>query len=212
MQVTAVPVAGFNNAELDFAWSKNGKELLYPNFTKLYRINKDGSGLQLVHTTPDGSFITECEWSYDGSKIAVKTNDANGYNVKIYIIDVLGNMVQTVLQNVPGAAGGLSFSVDGTKLLYSYDVSGHQDADYRQLDTHLFIYDLNAATATDISVESEKPVGMNDLDPRFSPNDAEVIFVSTSNDGISQRVIMKITLQDYNRTNLFPDAEMPDWE
>ncbi len=121
-------------------------------------------------------------------------------------------MVQTVLQNVPGAAGGLSFSVDGTKLLYSYDVSGHQDADYRQLDTHLFIYDLNAATATDISAESEKPVGMNDLDPRFSPNDAEVIFMSTSNDGISQRIIMKITLQDYSRTNLFPDAEMPDWE
>jgi hypothetical protein len=30
---------------MDFAWSTNGKELLYSNFNKLYRINKDGSGL-----------------------------------------------------------------------------------------------------------------------------------------------------------------------
>ena len=59
---------------------------------------------------------------------------------------------------------------------------------------------------------SEKPDGSNDLDPRFSPNDAEVIFVNTSNDGISARKIVKITLQDNGRTDLFPDAEMPDWE
>ena len=186
-QVTAVPVAGFDNAEIDYAWSKNGKEFLYANFTKLYRINKDGSGLQLVYTTPDGSFISECDWSYDGSKIALKTNDANGNNVKIYIIDLVGNTVKTVLENVPGAAGGLNFSVDGSKLLYTYDISGHQEANYRQLDTHMFIYNLVTDENIDLSVLSEKPDGSNDLDPRFSPNDADVIFVNTSNDGISAK-------------------------
>lgn len=211
-QVTAVPVAGFDNAEIDYAWSKNGKEFLYANFTKLYRINKDGSGLQLVYTTPDGSFISECDWSYDGSKIALKTNDANGYNVKIYIIDLVGNTVKTVLENVPGAAGGLNFSVDGSKLLYTYDISGHQEANYRQLDTHMFIYNLVTDENIDLSVLSEKPDGSNDLDPRFSPNDADVIFVNTSNDGISVKKITKVILQDNSRTDLFPDAEMPDWE
>ena len=211
-QVTAVPVAGFDNAEIDYAWSKNGKEFLYANFTKLYRINKDGSGLQLVYTTPDGSFISECDWSYDGSKIALKTNDANGYNVKIYIIDLVGNTVKTVLENVPGAAGGLNFSVDGSKLLYTYDISGHQEANYRQLDTHMFIYNLVTDENIDLSVLSEKPDGSNDLDPRFSPNDADVIFVNTSNDGISAKKITKVILQDNSRTDLFPDAEMPDWE
>lgn len=211
-QVTTVPVAGFNNAELDYSWSKNGNELLYANFTKLYRINKDGSGLQLVYTTTDGSFISECDWSYDGSKIAIKTNDALGYNVKIHVIDMVGNVIKTVLQGVPGAAGGLNFSVDGSKLLYTLDITGHQDENYRQLNTHIFLYDLLTDVVSDLSVLSEKPDGGNDLDPRFSPNDAEVIFVNTSNDGISAKEIWKITLQDYERTNMIPEAEMPDWE
>lgn len=211
-KVTTIPVGGFNNAELDFSWSTNGKELLYPSFTKLYRINKDGSGLELVYTTPDGSFISECDWSYDGSMIALKTNDPNGYNAKIIVIDMLGNVIKTVLENVNGAAGGLNFSVDGNLLLYTYDISGHQDNHYRQLNTHIFIYNMQTGDVTDVSVASEKPDGTNDLDPRFSPNNAEVIFTNTSNDGISVKNIMKVTLQDITRTALFPDAEMPDWE
>jgi len=157
-------------------------------------------------------FISECDWSYDGSKIALKTNDPNGYNVKIYVIDMMGNTVKTVLENVAGAAGGLNFSVDGNLLLYTRDISGHQDNNYRQLNTHLFIYNMQTDTHSDISEASEKPDGSNDLDPRFSPNNAEVIFTNTSNDGISVKNILKITLQDNSRTTLFPDAEMPDWE
>lgn len=211
-QVTNVPLGGFNNAETDYSWSKNGKEFIYANYNKLYRINKDGSGLQLMYTTPDGSFISECDWSDDGSKIALKTNDVTGYSVKIYVIDVLGNVIKTVLQNVPGAAGGLNFSIDGNLLLYTYDITGHQEDNYRQLNTHIFTYNLSTDEVIDWSVLSEKPDGSNDLDPRFSPNDAEVIFTNTSNDGISEKTITKITLQDNSRTILFPGAEMPDWE
>ncbi len=211
-QVTNIPVSGFNNAELDYSWSLNGKEFLYANFNKLYRINKDGSGLQLVYSTTDGSFISECDWSYDGSKIALKTNDANGYNVKIYVIDIVGNIITIILENVPGAAGGLNFSVDGNLMLYNYDITGHEDANYRLLDSHLFTYNMTTNLKTDISILSEKPKGSNDLDARFSPNDAEIILVNTSNDGISPKKITKITLQDNERTDLFPNAEMPDWE
>ncbi|AYO57729.1 hypothetical protein CO230_06085 [Chryseobacterium sp. 6424] len=211
-QVTTLSVSGFNNAEIDFSWSMNGKELIYPSFNKLYRINKDGSGLELIYTTPDGSFISECDWSYDGSKIALKTNDPNGYNVKIYVIDMAGNTIATALENVAGAAGGLNWSVDGNLLLYTRDISGYQDNNYRQLNTNIFIYNMQANTSTNISSASQKPAGTNDLDPRFSPNNAEVIFTNTSNDGISTRNIAKITLQDNKRTALFPDAEMPDWE
>ncbi len=211
-QVTSVPAAGFNTQELDFSWKTNGQEFIYANFNNLYRINKDGSGLQLVYTTPDGSFISECEWSYDGSKIGIKTNDVHGYNVKIYVIDMLGNTLHTVLQNVPGAAGGLNFSVDGNQLLYTYDVSGHQEPNYRQLDSRIFVYNLLTDTRKDWSAVTSKVSGTNDLDPRFSPNNAEIIFTNTSNDNISPRNIYKITLQDNERTALFPNAEMPDWE
>ncbi|OCA72697.1 hypothetical protein BBH99_02985 [Chryseobacterium contaminans] len=217
-KVTTVPVAGFNTYEMDFAWSTNGKELLYSNFNKLYRINKDGSGLTLVYTTPDGSMISECDWSYDGSKIAIKTNDYNGYNTNIYVIDMMGNVLKTVVSGSAGATGGLNFSVDGQLLLFTYDVSDYQDGsgNYRQLDSHIFIYNLTSNAINDISSESEKAMGTNDLDPRFSPNNAQVIFMNTSNDNISQRNIMVIDLNssmtDLSRSTLFSNGEMPDYE
>lgn len=211
-QVTTIPIAGFDQKELDFSWSQNGKELLYPNFDRLYRINKDGSGLQLVYKTTDGSLITECDWSADGSRIALKTNDFNGYNVKIYVIDMLGNIQNSILSGVKGAAGGLNFSVDGTKLLYSYDISGFESENYRQMDTHVFIYNLSTGSATDISATTQKPAGTLDLEPRFSPNEAEIIFTNTSNDGISARNIYRMGLSADSRVLMFSNAEMPDWE
>lgn len=216
-RVTEIPLAGFNNNELDFAWSANGSEFIYPNYNKLYRVNKDGSGTQLVYTTADGSFITECAWSNDGSKIVLKTNDINGYNVKIFMIDLVGNTIKTILENSMGAAGGLDISVDGTKVLYTRDLSGYQNSNYRQLKTHIFIYNLNTDTVEDISELSEVPNGFIDIDPRFSPNEAEIIFTQTSNDGISQKDIYKVSLSadnegSYTRTLLFENAWMPDWE
>ena len=215
-KVTQIPVSGFNNYEMDFAWSTNGNTLIYSNFDKLYRINKDGSGQQLLYTTPDGSLITECDWSYDNSKIALKTNNFNGYNAKIYIIDMLGNVLKNVVNSGSGAAGGLNFSVDGQKLLYTRDFSGFQDSNYRQLDSRVFIYNLNTDAIVDVSAESDRPVGTNDLDPRFSPNDSQIILMNTSNDNISQKNVIVIDLNvtgtDFIRTTLFTNAEMPDYE
>ena len=214
-KVTGIPVAGFNNTELDFAWSTNGEKFIYPNFNKLYKINKDGSGQELLYTTTDGSLISECDWSYDGSKIALKTNDLHGYNSKIIVIDMLGNILKTVLSDENGASGGLNFSVDGNYLVYCHDVSGYQDDHYRQLDSHIFLYNLTTNTARDLSVESEKENGTNDLDPRLSPNNSQIIFTNTSNDGISVKNIMVISISsdtESERASLFSNGEMPDWE
>ncbi len=216
-QVTSTQsVLGYNNENLDFCWNTNGSEILYPAFNKLYRINKDGSGLTLIYTTEDGNFISECDWSNDGSKVALKTNDINGYNAKIFLIDPLGNVIKTILSGQLGAAGGLNFSIDGNRLLYTRDVSGYENTNQRQLDSRIFVYNLTTDAELDLSNGSEKPLGTNDFDPRFSPNDAEVIFMNTSNDGISQKNIYKITFDatdtEYHRTELFLDAEMPDWE
>lgn len=216
LKVSKIPLAGFNTNELDFSWSTNGASFLYPNFDKLYKINKDGSGQELLYTTPDGSLITECDWSYDGSKIALKLNDYNGYQSKIIIIDQLGNTLQTILQSVNGATGGLNFSVDGNFLVYTYDISGYQDSNYRQLNSHIFLYNLSNGSVRDLSEESEKPNGTNDLDPRFSPNNAQIIFTNTSNDGFSQKNIVVISFnndpEDSERTTLFSNGEMPDYE
>ncbi len=112
---------------------------------------------------------------------------------------------------------GLDISVDGSKILYARDISGFESSNYRQLRTHLFIYNLNTDTVEDISDLSEIPNGFIDVDPRFSPNEAEVIFTQTSNDGISRKDIYKISLSaddqgNFKRTLLFENAWMPDWE
>jgi len=216
MQVTNLPATGFSNSEIDFSWNKVGSQFIYANFDKLYRINSDGSGLTLLYTTPDGSLISECDWSYDSSKIALKTNNLSGYGVKIFIINTSGAIVQTVLSGVNGGAGGINFSADGKKLLYTRDVAGFESIQYRQLDSRIFIYDLENNTQQDISALSQKLNGTNDLDPRFAPNDADVILMNTSNDNISSKSVVKISLTasngNYPRAVLFTNAEMPDWE
>ena len=207
----AVPVAGFDLNEIDYSWSSNGDRLLYPNYDKLYVINKDGSGLQQIYQTVDGSFISEVDWSNDGSLIALKTNDISGYAISIFTIDISGTVQTNILSGVSGAAGGLNISVNNKLLLYTYDISEYENSNNRQLDTRIFVYDFDASATTDLSVNKED--GKIDIDPRFSPNEAEVIFVTTSNDGVSKRTINKMgVIEGANRTELFSDAIMPDWE
>jgi hypothetical protein len=206
-----IPITGFNFNEIDFAWSANGNRLIYPNFDKLYMINKDGSGLQQIYQTTDGSYITEVDWSNDTTKIALKTNDINGYNVKIFTIDLNGNILETVLAGLQGAAGGINFSIDAKLLLYTRDISNFESLNYRQLDSHIFLYNFVTMIVTDVS--SQKVDGTNDLDARFSPNEAEVIFVNTSNDGLSEKTIYKtLTSGAGLKSTLFLNAMMPDWE
>lgn len=207
----AISVTGNNYNEIDYSWSSNGDRFIYPHYDKLYVINKDGSGLKQIYKTTDGSFITECDWSSDESLIALKTNDITGYNISIFTIDLTGNVINNVLFDVNGAAGGLNISVDNKLLLYSYDISEFESPNNRQLDTHIFIYKFSDNSVVDVS--SNKPAGTLDLDPRFSPNESEVIFVNTSNDGISLKTIYKMDIDNNNeRIEMFLNAIMPDWE
>lgn len=210
-QVTSqIPLVGFKQDEIDFAWSQNGDRIIYTSFNKLYMINKDGSGNQLIYQTFDGSFISECDWSQDESKIALKTNNINGYNASIFTIDINGNLLTNILTYVSGAVGGLNFTVDNNNLLYCHDVSGYESSNYRQLDTQIFIYNFGSSLSSNLS--SYKDAGTNDLDPRFAPNEAKIIFVNTSNDGVSLKKIVTMDLDGDNREILFENAFMPDWE
>ena len=207
----SVPITGFNLDFINFSWSGNGSQIIYPNFDKLYKINSDGSGLSQIYQTTNNKFISECDWSSDGSLIALKINDVNGYNAEIIIIDPFGNLVTTVITGVSGAIGGLHFSVNNQKLLFTRDVSGYQAPDYRQLDTTIFMYNFPLDTITQLAVG--KPLGTNDLDVRFSPNEADLLFMNTSNDGISVRYIQKYTIGvTGTRVTLYTNGTMPDWK
>ncbi|MBP2830842.1 carboxypeptidase regulatory-like domain-containing protein [Aquimarina sp. U1-2] len=211
-QVTSqVGVSGFNLEEIDFSWDANGSKLLFPNQDKLYTINTTGSGLQLVYQTSNGNLITEVDKNESTGLIALKTNDLDGYNVEIFTINTSGVLQNTVISGLPGAAGGIDLSINGSQLLYTRDISGSENATYRRLDSHIFIHNFNGDPTTDVSIN--KPAGTNDLDARYAPNEASIIYVNTSNDGISTKRIQTIQLSDMlDRQLVVQNAMMPDWE
>jgi len=196
-QITSsVQVNGFNLEQIDFTWTADGSRLLYPNFDRLFSINANGSGLQQIYQTTDGSFISEVTISADESRIVLKTNNAEGYNISIFSIDDMGSIINQ-------------------SILYWYDVSGFESTDFRQLDSRIFIYEVTTGVSLDISDQKED--GTNDLDCRFTPNEAEVILTNTSNDGLSQRDILIIDTNPSNtnaggRDVVIGNAEMPDFE
>jgi hypothetical protein len=205
-----VPIAGFNMEHVNFSWNKNGSQLIYPNFDKLYRINSNGGGLIQLFQTPNGKFISECEWSYDGTQIVLKVNDLAGYGVEIYVINSSGNVLYSVLSGLNGAVSGIDISTDNKKIIYTRDVTEYQNSNYRIFDSRIFIYDYTTGLSSQVS--TNKPAGFNDLDVKFSPNEAEVIFTNVSNDG-SGKSIQTTTVIDLDlRTTLFSGASMPDWK
>jgi hypothetical protein len=211
-KVTAgIPAAGFNLDYYNFSWKSNGSQLIYSNFDKLYKINVDGSGLELIFQTPNGKFISECDWSVDSSIIALKVTNLNGYETEVYVINSTGTVIENVISGTMGAIGGLHLSVTNSKLIFTRDITGFESFDYRQLDTRIFQYDFITDLITEINVQ--KPAGFIDTDVRYSPTEAELIFMSTANDGISQKNILKYTIGvTGSRMEIFENAIMPDWK
>ena len=119
---TTVPVNGVNLETLGFSWSNNGAAIVYPNFSKLYKINVDGSGTQKIYETPNGSFITDVDVSENNDKIALLTTNSNGYMGSIYLINSNGDILDTVVSGVSGTLGGIDLSVDSKQILYTRDI------------------------------------------------------------------------------------------
>lgn len=208
-KVTSIPIASVNTLELDFTWSPDGSKLLYMNNDRLFSIQKDGSGLSQIATAPPGKFFTSVDLTDQGNDLVVRISGADVYNSEIYLIDENGGMTQ-VVENQSGKTGNPVFSIDGTKILYTHDVSGFQNLEGRQLDSHIFMLDLLSGDATDLSIHKE--AGTNDLDPQFSPNGSEVVFTNTDNDGISVKQIYRMDLDAEIRHLIVADGEMVDWK
>ena len=110
-----------------------------------------------------------------------------------------------------GAISGLHLSVTNNKLIYTRDITGFESFDYRQLDSRIFQYDFN--TNLSIALDVQKPAGYNDSDVRYSPTEAELLFMSTPNDGLSPKNSYKYSIgTTSSRVQLYENAIMPDWK
>ncbi|EDM44895.1 tolB protein [unidentified eubacterium SCB49] len=206
------PVQGFSFDELDYTWSPQGDFLLYPAFTKLYRIAENGTGLTTLYETTNGNFVTNVDWSRFNDVIAVKTNNSEGYNVEIFTVNTAGDVQDVILSGVPGGAGGVNLNVDGTQLLYYYDTSGSELPNYSLQDARMFIYNILANTSVELATEVE--TGYLNIDPRFSPNEDKVIY---THKGRGFNEPSQVYVHDFNDDNvgfevIAPEGKMPDWE
>ncbi|HFA47592.1 MAG TPA: hypothetical protein ENJ95_01085 [Bacteroidetes bacterium] len=206
---TAFPIDSKDDFELDFTWSPDGTKLLYMRGERLYLVNIDGSGIEEFAELTNGEEFVEVDWNGPESLIAARTVGNRPYDSRILLYDENGNMVEEAVPDVPGSIGGPQFSIDGKYLLYTRDTSGFEAADGRQLASHIFL--RNIATGIEIDLSVDKPLGFNDLDARFSPDGALIIFVQTNNFPNSQKDIYVMNMNGEGRLKLFDNAEMPDW-
>ncbi|MCB2408985.1 carboxypeptidase regulatory-like domain-containing protein [Hymenobacter lucidus] len=214
-----VPVEGYNNFGIGYHWSPDGSQLIYASYDKLWRINRDGTGLVQLATAPNGRHFRECDWTAQGNKILVQTVGSNPYDSELYTLNADGTGLTQVLGNLPGRLDSPSFSIDGRMLLYSRDLDGYENANGRQLNAHIIMQRPDGTGTVDLSAapsgsttNNGKPAGTNDLFPRFSPDGAKVIFVNMSNDNQSAPEIWTMDLDGRNRTRLFQNASFPDWK
>lgn len=209
-QITSLPIAGLNNFELDFSWSPDGTRLLYMRNTILSVINADGTGLATLTEAPAGTTYVECDWVGSGDKILVRTLGNAPYASHIWLLEGDGTFVSTVIPDLPGSTGGGVFSIAGTKILYTQDISGFESLTGRQLNSRIFQVDINSGVRVDLSYDKQD--GTNDFDARYAPDGAKIIFTNTNNDGISGKNIYIMDLDGTDRELLFENAEMPEWK
>ena len=210
---TTIPVAGFRNDEIDFCWALRGSKLYYPNFDKLYAIDPNGGGATVIYQTTDGSLISEVQVAdFNDDLLLLKTNDISGYNARIFTARISTGMTQNViLQNVAGAVGSIDITANADRVLYSRDISGSQNSQYRLFTSRLFIYDF--ALGIETPVDTDAVVGQNDFDARFSPSEGGLIFTRAQNNTNAARSIYQLQFgSSMDDDQLFTQSFMPDWE
>ncbi|MCG8581271.1 MAG: hypothetical protein MI866_15220, partial [Bacteroidales bacterium] len=175
-----------------------------------YRINKDGSGLFTVSTAPAGRNYVFVDWSGQAGKIVVQTRGVNIYDSEIYLMNPDGSELTEIISNVDGRTENPNFSVDGRYVVYTHDNANVNDPFGRMFDSRIFAYELSSSTSVDIS-GAHKGQGTNDLQPSYSADGSQIIFVNTSNTGNGQKDIYVMDLDGENRELYFENAEMPEW-
>ncbi|WMN11010.1 carboxypeptidase-like regulatory domain-containing protein [Marivirga salinae] len=209
-KVTTLPIAGFHNQGTGYCWSPDNGKFLYSHYDMLYQINKDGTTLRKVAIAPINRNFRTCDWTDVNNKIVVETIGSTIYSSEIYLMNSDGTDTMRLVDDLPGIMENPSFSVDGNNVIFTRDQSGYESATGRQLDARIFNINIETLEITDLS--DGKTDGTNDLQPRFSPDGAKIIFVNVANDGSGFKSVWIMDTDGKNREKLFENAEMPNWE
>lgn len=219
-QVTSVPIAGLSAADLSFCWSPDGTQLLYPSNDRLYVVRTDGTGLRVVALAGSGRIWAGCDWTPQGNRIVARTTGTSVYDNELRVFDADGSAARTIYTRRSARVGNPVFSITGQQVLFSADSTDFQNEQGRQLDARLYRLNLITGVLSDLSqnptgnnstVQTNKIAGTNDLEPRYAPTGASLIFTNTDNTGLGPRNVYTEDANGQNRKLILSQAEMPYW-
>ncbi len=213
---SGVSMNSYYKMEMDFCWSPDGTKILYMSHQKIYAqdINTSGGPANSLITSPDGKIFTSVDWK--GNHVLVRTSNFEGFQNTFYLYDAQTlSIIDTIAYYEKGRVTGPYFSRDGGKIVFSHDVAQFpatfDDGKQRQADIFMIAQLTAPYHANSLSSEA-KPVGTNDLNPRFSPSGAFVVFTNENIDGLDTPAIYRLNIAEPGeRTLIFTDAMMPDW-
>jgi Tol biopolymer transport system component len=219
--VTTVPVAGLDPRDLSFCWSPDGTQLLYPSGYWLYAVRADGSGngLRQVAQAVLGRQFAGCDWTPQGDRIIARLTGSTVYDNYFLLLNAQGQEPQYVYTRTGSRVSNPVFSVTGKDVLFAYDTAQYRNEQGRQLNSEIAVLTLpTAAKAASVQLvgagndgKSGKPAGTNDLEPRYAPDGAKIIFTNRSNTGTGSGTVCTMDRNGQNRTVLIPAAEMAYW-
>ena len=207
-RVTTLPLAGVIPTDLSFCWSPDGTQLVYPVNDKLYLVRSDGTGLRLLLKLNAGQFFSGCDWTSQGNQLVARVTTADTYVNYLMLV----NLQTGTFRQLHAPTGRISnpvFSIDGKQVLFSQDISSFTNDQGRQLNTHIQLLALRDSTLTDVS--GTKIAGTNDLEPRFAPNGARIIFTNADNTGNGSPSVMSMRTSGQDRKLVVASSQMPYW-
>jgi len=216
-QVTSSkPITSFNLLEVNYSWSPNGGQLVYPHEDKLYVINENGSGLRELVTADLGYFFVEVDWS-DQDVIVARMQRADRYQSQIALYDTGGKLIRYLIdEQLPQRwYGGPILSEGSDFIIYVEDREAQRFPDEQPRRTRLLRRRALGNFSTDPIVNAGAiPPNTNDLYPCIPPGGELVLFVNRPSDRSRLGDVYYMTIGGTSaetRTLVYRNATMPDW-
>jgi TolB protein len=212
-RITQIPIAGYHNNGIGFAWSPDAGYIIYPNNDKLIKIHKEGYDAQILATAPEGRHFGQCDWSVFGDKIVVQTVGEYIYESEIYIMNTDGSGMTLLVDDLPGRTESPCISLDGSEVYFTNDITGLDAWDGTQLDSRIFKIESDGTGLTRFEIAKES--GENIYYTKLLHGGFGLVYSIGIGNSTKRKIYEAKFTIDSEETSLMSteviDGDMPDW-
>ncbi|MFW5890576.1 MAG: carboxypeptidase-like regulatory domain-containing protein [Marinilabiliaceae bacterium] len=208
-RVTSFQIGGYYHQKIEYDWAPNGASLVFTSYDNLYRINPDGSGLELIAKAPGGKHFREMAYDPNGDAIYAIVLGNVATDRQIYQMDSNGDDLELLYEDPGYALAHLDVSPDGNKLLFSKDVSGYVSTTGRMLDARIF--ELTISNGETRGFSDKKESGTNDVQGVYAPHGGQIVFVNKRNTLSAPPNLWIMDIDGNRREKIRAGGSLPHW-